>query len=133
MKRIFLILLLFKTFGLLAQNDVITVNLDSWGKDDRFHKYENTLALFKVQGDTIRSLDFEDLRPSVDIIIKKPQGYRNYAYGYLFFTGSSNSLNPGFVTVLVADYNTVSATLWVDNNQNFDFTDDEKKDPSLFF
>ncbi len=127
MKRIFLILLLFKTFGLLAQNDVITVNLDSWGKDDRFHKYENTLALFKVQGDTIRSLDFEDLRPSVDIIIKKPQGYRNYAYGYLFFTGSSNSLNPGFVTVLVADYNTVSATLWVDNNQNFDFTDDEKK------
>lgn len=127
MKRIFLILLLFKTFGLMAQNDVITVNLDAWGKDDRFHKYENTLALFKVQGDTIKSLDFEDLRPSVEIIIKKPQGYRNYAYGYLFFTGSSNSLNPGFVTVLVADYNTVSATLWVDNNQNFDFTDDEKR------
>jgi hypothetical protein len=111
----------------MAQNDVITVNLDTWGKDDRFHKYENTLALFKVQGDTIKSLDFEDLRPSIDIIIKKPQGYRNYAYGYLFFTGSSNSLNPGFVTVLVADYNTVAATLWVDNNQNFDFTDDEKR------
>jgi hypothetical protein len=127
MKRIFLILLLFKSFGLMAQNDVITVNLDTWGKDDRFHKYENTLALFKVQGDTIKSLDFEDLRPSIDIIIKKPQGYRNYAYGYLFFTGSSNSLNPGFVTVLVADYNTVAATLWVDNNQNFDFTDDEKR------
>jgi hypothetical protein len=127
MKHIFLILLLFKTFGLLGQNDVITVNLDTWGKDDRFHKYENTLALFKVQGDTIKSLDFEDLRPAVDIIIKKPQGYRNYAYGYLFFTGSSNLLNPGFVTVLVADYNTVAATLWVDNNQNFDFTDDEKR------
>ncbi|MBJ7429612.1 MAG: hypothetical protein JHD28_11765, partial [Bacteroidia bacterium] len=100
MKRIFLILLLFKTFGLSAQNDVITVNLDTWGKDDRFHKYENTLALFKVQGDTIKSLDFEDLRPSVNIIIKKPTGYKNYAYGFLFFTGSHNYKNQGYVTVL---------------------------------
>ncbi len=126
MKRIFLILLLFKTFGLLAQNDVITVNLDTWGKDDRFHKYENTLALFKVQGDTIKSLDFEDLRPAVNIIIKKPTGYKNYAYGFLFFTGSNNYKNQGYVTVLVGDYNTVNPTMWVDVNQNFDFTDDEK-------
>ncbi len=126
MKRIFLILLLFKTFGLLAQNDVTTVNLDTWGKDDRFHKYENTLALFKVQGDTIKSLDFEDLRPAVNIIIKKPIGYKNYAYGFLFFTGSNNYKNQGYVTVLVGDYNTVNPTMWVDVNQNFDFTDDEK-------
>lgn len=126
MRRIFLILLLFKTFGLLAQNDVITVNLDSWGKDDRFHKYENTLALFKVQGDTIKSFDFEDLRPSVNIIIKKPIGYKNYAYGYLFFTGSNNTKNPGYVTVLVADYNVQNPTIWIDKNQNFDFTDDVK-------
>lgn len=126
MKRIFLILLLFKTFGLLAQNDVITVNLDAWGKDDRFHKYENTLALFKVQGDTIKSFDFEDLRPSVNIIIKKPIGFKNYAYGFLFFTGSNNYKNQGYVTVLVGDYNTVNPIMWVDVNQNFDFTDDEK-------
>lgn len=126
MKKIFLILLLFKSFGLMAQNDVITVNLDTWGKDDRFHKYENTLALFKVQGDTIKSLDFEDLRPSVNIIIKKPTGYKNYAYGFLFFTGSNNYKNQGYVTVLVGDYNTVNPTMWVDVNQNFDFTDDEK-------
>ncbi|MFA9214102.1 MAG: hypothetical protein ACEQSR_09705 [Candidatus Methylacidiphilales bacterium] len=126
MKRIFLILLLFKTFCLLAQNDVITVNLDTWGKDDRFHKYENTLALFKVQGDTIKSLDFEDLRPAINIIIKKPTGYKNYAYGFLFFTGSNNYKNQGYVTVLVGDYNTINPTMWVDVNQNFDFTDDEK-------
>lgn len=126
MKKIYLILLLFRALNLMAQNDVITVNLDTWGKDDRFHKYENTLALFKVQGDTIKSLDFEDLRPSVNIIIKKPTGYKNYAYGFLFFTGSNNYKNQGYVTVLVGDYNTVNPTMWVDVNQNFDFTDDEK-------
>ncbi|MFZ4798495.1 MAG: hypothetical protein ACOYMA_13440 [Bacteroidia bacterium] len=105
----------------------MTIKLNSWGKDDRFHKYENTLALFKVQGDTIQSMDFEDLKPAIPIIIKKPKGFKNYAYGYLFFTGSSNSKNEGFVTVLVGDYNTQNPTIWVDNNQNFDFTDDEKQ------
>lgn len=126
MKRIVLMLLLFKHVGLMAQNETITVNLDRWGKDDRFHKYENTLALFKVQGDTIKSFDFEDLRPSVNIIIKKPIGYKNYAYGYLFFTGANNTQNPGYVTVLVADYNVQNPTIWIDKNQNFDFTDDVK-------
>jgi len=126
MKKIGLILLLFKAFALVAQNEVITVPLDTWGKDDKFHKYENTLALFKVQGDTIKSLDFEDLKSSVNIIIKKPAGYKNYAYGFLFFTGSTNYKNQGYVTVLIGDYNTTNPSLWLDNNQNFDFTDDEK-------
>lgn len=126
MRNIILIILLFKTFVLIAQDDVITVNLNTWAKDDRFHKYENTLALFKVQGDTIKSYDFEDLRPAVNIVIKKPIGYKNYAYGYLFFTGSQNAKNPGYVTVLVADYNVQNPSIWVDKNQNFDFTDETK-------
>jgi hypothetical protein len=79
-----------------------------------------------VQGDTIKSYDFEDLRPAVNIVIKKPIGYKNYAYGYLFFTGSQNAKNPGYVTVLVADYNVQNPSIWVDKNQNFDFTDETK-------
>jgi hypothetical protein len=126
MKKNVFILFFILSIAALAQDNIITIPLDNWGKDDRFHKYENTLALFKVQGDTIKSLDFEDLRPSVDIIIKKPQGFKNYAYGFLFFAGSVNYKNNGFVTVLIGDYNTTNPTLFVDNNQNFDFTDDEK-------
>ena len=85
------------------------------------------MALFKVHGDTIQSMDFEDLKPAIPIMIKKPNGCKNYAYGYLFFAGSNNSKNEGFVTVLVGDYNTQNPTIWVDNNQNFDFTDDLKQ------
>ncbi|MCF8428719.1 MAG: hypothetical protein K9G64_01195 [Bacteroidia bacterium] len=127
MKRLFLVILIFRTFLGFCQNDTMTIILDKWGKDDRFHKYENTLALFKVQGDTIQSMDFEDLKPAIPIIIKKPIGYKNYAYGYLFFAGSYNIKNEGFVTVLVGDYNAQNPTIWVDNNQNFDFTDDPKQ------
>jgi hypothetical protein len=127
MKKIFLVLLILKTVVVISQNETMTIKLNSWGKDDRFHKYENTLALFKVQGDTILSMDFEDLKPAIPIIIKKPIGYKNYAYGYLFFTGSNNTKNDGFVNVLIGDYNDQNPTVWVDNNQNFDFTDDEKQ------
>lgn len=127
MKKIFLVLLILKTVVVISQNETMTIKLNSWGKDDRFHKYENTLALFKVQGDTILSMDFEDLKPAIPIIIKKPIGYKNYAYGYLFFTGSNNTKNDGFVTVLIGDYNAQNPTVWVDNNQNFDFTDDVKQ------
>ena len=91
MKILFLTLLIFKTILVFCQND--TIQLNTWGKDDRFHKYENTLALFKVHGDTIQSMDFEDLKPAIPIMIKKPNGYKNYAYGYLFFAGSNNSKN----------------------------------------
>jgi hypothetical protein len=127
MKRLFLVLLIFNSILGFCQHDTMTIQLNTWSKDDRFHKYENTLALFKVQGDTIQSMDFEDLRPAIPIIIKKPIGFKNYAYGYLFFAGSYNNKNEGFVTVLVGDYNAQNPTIWVDNNQNYDFTDDQKQ------
>lgn len=126
-KKLFLVLLAIKVCGALAQTDTLTIPLNSWGKDDRFHKYENTLALFKVEGDTIRSLGFEDLKPAKPILIKKPNGYKNYAYGFLFFTGSNNPVNSGYVTVLVGDYFSQNPVIWVDQNQNFDFTDEEKQ------
>lgn len=127
MRTFFLLVLALKIVTAFAQADTLTIPLNTWGKDDRFHKYENTLALFKVEGDTILSMGFEDLKPAKPIIIKKPKGYKNYAYGFLFFTGSHSTQNDGYVTVLVGDYFSQNPTLWVDKNQNFDFTDDEKQ------
>lgn len=122
----YLLLVLFP-LNLYAQNDsIITVNLNDFAKDERFDKFQVTVALFLVENDTILTQDFEGLKPAKPVVIKKPQGYQYYAYGYLFFTGSSNNKNPGYVTILVGNPYHKHPHLWVDYNQDFDFTTDPR-------
>lgn len=102
------------------------VELNDYAKDERFNKFQITLALFMCKNDTILSMDFEDLRPELSIPIKKPTGYMQYAYGHIFFTGTTNPKNPGYVSVLVGNPFNRNPHLYVDQNQNFDFTDEEK-------
>jgi hypothetical protein len=109
-----------------AVNDSIVIHLTDYAKDERFHKFQITLALFMTQGDTIKSMDFENLRPEKNIIIKKPAGYNYYAYGYIFFTGSNVPQNPGYVSVLVCNPFHKHPHMFIDYNQNFDFTDDPR-------
>ncbi len=110
-----------------AQTDSIySIPLTQYAKDDRFDKYQLTLALFFTQGDTILSMDFENTRKTIPILIKKPKGYLDYAYGHLFFTGSKNNFIPGYITVLVCNPFHKHPHLFVDYNQNFDFTDDPR-------
>jgi hypothetical protein len=116
----------YKSNSQTISNDSIKIELNEYAKDERFHKFQITLALFMAQGDTIKSMDFENLRPEKNIIIKKPGGYNYYAYGYLFFTGSTNKDNPGYVTVLVCNPFHKHPHMFVDYNQNFDFTDDPR-------
>lgn len=104
----------------------IRVELKDYAKDERFHKFQITLALFMCKNDTILSMDFEDLRPEVAIPVVKPSGYMHYAYGHIFFTGSTNAKNPGYVSVLVGNPFNRNPHLYVDQNQNFDFSDEEK-------
>ncbi len=111
---------------LLGQTDTgaIHVPLTQYAKDERFDKFQITLALFICKGDTIESLDYEGTRKSEVVIIKKPNGFKDYAYGYLFFNGIVNKLNPGYVTALVCNPYHKNPSLFLDLNQNNDFTDD---------
>ncbi len=121
------VLSLFLTAHLGAQtNKTIAsrINLDLAAKDERFDKFQITLALFELKKDSILSMNFEDLKPAVPIFVKKPVGFRSYAYGFLFFNGSSNPINKGYITVLVGNPYHKNPSLFVDHNQNFDFTDD---------
>lgn len=128
MKNLFFILIILFQIGICeAQTDsVYTIPLTQYAKDDRFDKYQLTLALFFTQGDTIMSMDFENTRPVKPILIKRPEGYKDYVYGYLFFSGSKNNFNPGYVTVLVCNPFHKHPHMFVDYNQNFDFTDDPR-------
>ncbi|MCG9879915.1 MAG: hypothetical protein MH472_04885 [Bacteroidia bacterium] len=126
MKKLFFLpaFFLLALVGSAQELPVMEVPLTQYAKDDRFDKYQITLALFRVKGDTIWSLDFEGTKPSKPIKIKTAGKHREYAYGNLFFSGSKNSYNPGYVSVLVGDPYNKNPKLYVDHNQNFDFSDD---------
>lgn len=115
------------------------LELNRYAKDERFDKFQITLALFELKKDSILSMNFEDLKPAIPIHIQKPTGYRTYAYGFIFFNGSSNPVNNGYVTVLVCNPYHKNPVLIVDQNQNFNFTDDTTyqlpyfEEPALFF
>ncbi len=119
-----LLLLLCPAELIAQQQELIYVKLNEWARDDRFEKFELVLPLYITETDTIESNDFENLGESKKIRIKKPEGYKNYAYGYLYFRGVPNDLNPGYINVLVANYNGREPQLFTDRNNNYDFTDD---------
>lgn len=124
-KRFFLPAFLFLCLQVIGQTDSVQhIALNDYVKDERFDKYQLTLALFLVEGDTIYSMDFEGTRPSKPISVKKPKGYKIYAYGNIFFSGTQNNYNPGYVSVLVCNPYQKHPVLYIDQNQNFDFTDD---------
>lgn len=105
-------------------SDTLWVALKHYAKDERFDKFQLTLALFHTQGDTILSYDYEGLKKAKPVIIKKPSGFHQFAYGYLFFTGSVQTVNPGYLAVLVGNPFHKNPTLFVDANNDFDFTND---------
>ncbi len=123
---IFLLCTALCASNVLGQTDTTThhIPLTQYAKDERFDKFQITLALFSCKGDSIESLDYEGTRKSQVIIIKRPPGFKDYAYGYLFFNGTPNALNPGYVTALVCNPYHKNPKLYVDVNLNNDFTDD---------
>lgn len=126
-RAIFLPAFFLLCLQLFAQTDsVLNIPLTGYVKDDRFDKYHLNLALFLTDKDEILSMDFEGTRPVKKIPVKRPAGYTAYAYGNIFFNGQKNSVNPGYVSVLVGNPYHKHPHLFVDVNQNFDFTDDPR-------
>lgn len=105
-------------------NELIYVKLDTWAKDERFDKLQIVTPFYFVQNDTIETLDFESMRESKKIRIIKPDGFNSYAYGYLFFNGIANAQNPGYVNILMVDIAERVPKLFIDRNNNYNFTDD---------
>lgn len=111
-------------FPFVVSAQVTRVELKDFVKDERFEKFNLNLSLFLLQNDTAYTMDFEGLREAKPVVVKKPEGYSYYAYGYLFFAGNQNPHNPGYVNILVADVYKQKPYLYLDLNNNYDFTDD---------
>jgi hypothetical protein len=121
------LLILFSLYGLLAMaqsEELIYVKLDSWAKNEKFDKTQIVNPFYLVQNDTIETMDFENMREPKKMHIVKPDGFKSYAYGYLFFRGIPNAQNDGFVNLLMVDLAERVPKLFVDRNNNYNFTDD---------
>jgi hypothetical protein len=122
------LLVLFGLMGLMlnpifAQQE-ITIGLNDYAKDDRFDRLNLNLALFELTNDTMLTWDFEGLRKAKSVKVIKPDGFKTYAYGFVFFAGNHTGDNPGFLTVLVGNPYHTQPTLFADLNSNNNFTDD---------
>jgi hypothetical protein len=118
------LLCIFTLMAFCQSEELIYVKLDQWAKDERFDKLQIVTPFFMVQNDTIETLDFENMRPSEKVAIRKPAGFNSYAYGFLFFRGIPNKPNDGYVNILMVDLSDRVPKLFVDRNNNYDFTDD---------
>jgi hypothetical protein len=123
-KGLFIISLLCVVVCKAQTSDLIFVKLDQWAKHDQFEKLVATMPFFLISTDTIETMDFENLREAKKIRITKPEGFRTYAYGYIFFNGVPNPQNPGYVSVLMVNLADRNPQLFVDYNNNYNFTDD---------
>ncbi|MFA6260757.1 MAG: hypothetical protein WC760_04775 [Bacteroidia bacterium] len=125
MQRLLFFLIYFTGATILfAQQSLVHVQLNTWARNERFDKMINPIAFYYTQGDTILSNDIENLNDPEIIQIVRPPGYLSYAYGYVFFKGSTDTRNPGMVALLLANVAEKDPVLFADHNNNYDFTDD---------
>jgi hypothetical protein len=120
---LFLLLILFQAMRLFAQQEK-TVALTAYARDDKFDRLNLNLALFELENDTILTWDYEGLKKAKAIPIVKPEGFKAYAYGFVFFGGNYKGNNTGFITVLLGNPYHTKPTLYADLNNNNNFTDD---------
>lgn len=123
--RIIVITTLFTVCNILANaQQQVTIKLNTHAKDDRFDRLNINLPLFDLKNDTILSWDFEGMKEARPLLVVKPIKYNMYAYGYLFFAGNQQGYNPGLITFLVANPYQKYPLLFLDLNNNLNFTDD---------
>lgn len=122
------LLVLFGLMGFVLNPAVaqqeITLELNEYAKDDKFDRLNLNLALFELANDTMLTWDFEGLRKAKAVKVIKPDGFKAYAYGFIFFAGNKQGDNPGFITILVGNPYHTNPTLFADLNSNNNFTDD---------
>ncbi|GFZ93751.1 hypothetical protein GCM10011531_27070 [Aquaticitalea lipolytica] len=119
MKKIILWIILINS---LAYSQDYTYNLSN-DFQSQFGSSTDMVALnpiFKLESDTIFNKTYNSK------IKKFPIGLSNInlAYGFLYFTGNSNSVFENEIVFLVENYMSDNPILYFDKNGNLDFTDD---------
>ncbi|HCS21142.1 MAG TPA: hypothetical protein DIW47_11390 [Bacteroidetes bacterium] len=134
MKRVFLIFCLTGISLSLSAQDLITLSLNEGGKDRYFETSKLIAPIFKLTNDSIES--YEGFGVSNDkplelfkVVLPEFVQILDTGYTFLFSEVTDNSMN-GYTAVLVANYGRrhLPAVIYVDHNNNFNFTDDGEPD-----
>ena len=61
--------------------------------------------------------------------------YKDTAYGYLYYGGATNTFSTGYLLFLIGNnrHLEVPHPIWVDRNNNLDFTDDGAPDTAIYY
>lgn len=137
MRTILLFLLVIFCFIPSKGQHLVTLNLKEKGKDRFFETSKLIAPVFKLKNETIESYQGFGIKndkalQQFKVKIPKFTAVMDTGYTFLFSKLSTSSMN-GYTAVLVANYSRrhLPAILYVDHNNNFDFTDDG--DPDTFY
>lgn len=136
--RIVLSLLLSSLLLSLKAQTSQTVEFKEFGKDKHFNTSRSILPVFKLENQQIEAFrDFgvpeEDPKDPIPVKLPSTGVCRDTGYFYLYSNfGGQNKV--AYTPVLVLNYSrrTYPAVLFVDRNQNYDFTDDGGPDTFFF-
>lgn len=111
-----------------------TVDLNAMGRDRYFEASKLIAPVFKLNSDEIETYEgfgVEAKKPLQKFKVKLPDlsGCLDTGYSFLFSEVSEKSSN-GYTAVLIANYSRrhLPAIIFVDHNNNYDFTDDGTPD-----
>ncbi|MHB1277160.1 MAG: TlpA family protein disulfide reductase [Bacteroidia bacterium] len=134
MKRVLLNFCLMGTTLSLGAQDLVTLKLNEGGKDRYFETSKLIAPVFQLSNDSIES--YQGFGVSNDkplerfkVVLPEFGQILDTGYTFLFSEVTDNSMN-GYTAVLVANYGRrhLPAVIYVDHNNNFNFTDDGEPD-----
>ncbi|MDX5430871.1 MAG: hypothetical protein LPK49_07495 [Bacteroidota bacterium] len=112
----------------------MTYPIESFGIDKYFATGKLIAPVYRLKGDSIESylgfgIDSKEPLPKYPCKVPKFDQVMDTGYTFLYSKVSQNAVK-GYTAVLVANYGRrhLPAVLYVDHNNNFDFTDDGEPD-----
>lgn len=126
---------------LFGQNNIVEVSFNEKAFDERYFKSKLIIPLFRFNSNSIEEYEkfgVLNKKPLKTFSIKKfpdMSGATDTAYGFIYYSGAPSDINRGYVTVLVNNYKrwVKPAIIYVDKNNNLDFTDDGAADTFTSF
>lgn len=135
-KRLLAGVLLLLAAAVSAQKNTLTINLTDRTEDEQFTKSMAIVPVYKytspqIEPYTMFGVDPPENQTNLEIkTLPDMKGMTDTAYSFIYFSGSDNQTNQGYLLTILGNYRRSVRTIyfWTDKNNNFDFTDDGPPD-----
>ncbi len=126
--------------GCIANAQIIHIKADRKVEDDAFKKSQAILPVYRYLNDSIEPYTKFGVEPDTTkpwYKIKKfpdMEACRDTGYTYIYFAGADNAHRQGYILTLIGNYRRSrrSVFLYIDRNNDLDFSNDGAPDTILF-